>query len=105
MKGVAVPYIIAIILGVIVLAVAVYLIYKVITGETLDCEECRAKFTGWCSTCYLANTGQTTWINEGSKLGDKLAKCLNGCNVWTGVNENQNCVGSQDACKLVGIPS
>ncbi len=109
MKGVAVPYVIAILLGVIVLAVAIYIIYKVVTEGALECEECRAKFTGWCSTCYLANSADpANWQNEGSELGDELYECVKTkCNIWSnpsGANQKCNSNNAQDACKNVGVP-
>lgn len=52
-KGVAVPYIIAIVLGIAVLALLGYWFY--ITSGSLTKEQCRTDYIGWC----------THWKNDG----------------------------------------
>jgi hypothetical protein len=98
-RGLAVPYIIALILGLIILAVAAYLIYKAVTGGELDCQECKAKFTTWCSMCYLAN-----WEKD-YELGEELSKCVSECGFWPGASEDMDCTHSNadESCKGTGV--
>ena len=100
-KGLAVPYIIALILGVIILAVAAYLVYKSVWGSKLDCQECKAKFTTWCSICYLAD-----WDKE-YNLGD-LSECVDECGYWPGATAGKDCktdsVEAKEACSGMGVP-
>lgn len=95
MKGLAVSYIIALIIGLIILAVGGYLIYRALSEEALKCKECQAQFTGWCSTCYLS-----LWSAD-NPLGDELAECVSDCGYWPSVLPAQNCVGAKLACSGV----
>ena len=98
-KGLAIPYIIALILGIIILAVAAYLIYKAVTGNQINCQECRAKFTTWCSVCYLGN-----WDKDYT-LGDELSKCVDKCGYWTGATADSKCDSdAKSSCASIGIP-
>jgi len=101
-RGLAIPYIIALILGIIILAVAAYLIYKAVTRDQINCQECRARFTTWCSVCYLGD-----WEHE-NQLGDELAKCVDKCGYWTGAIASKNCNLDKDeateACASIGVP-
>jgi hypothetical protein len=102
MKGIAIPYLIALILGIIILAIATYLIYKTIKNGGLDCQDCRSKFVAWCSSCSLTNMGKTSW-SGGSKLSD-LYDCVGECGFWTGASgTDQDCTGAQDVCKAMGV--
>jgi hypothetical protein len=106
MKGIAIPYLIALILGVIILAIAVYLIYKSIKNGGLDCQDCRSKFVAWCSGCSLipGNMGKPSWTEKGSELGKTLYDCVTKCGFWTGASgSDQNCAGAQDTCKAMGV--
>ncbi len=100
-KGIAVPYVIALILGIIILAIAAYLIYKAIMGDQLNCQECKATFTTWCSTCYLSNP---QWSGN-YQLGKDLATCLDKCNYWPGVTLDTTCTNTNapTQCKGIGI--
>jgi hypothetical protein len=104
MKGIAIPYLITLIIGVIILAIGVLLIYLAMKGESWDCQKCRTQFATWCSNCYLKNTKETTWIESGSKLGKTLYDCVTKCGFWTGASgEGQECEGAQDACKPMNV--
>lgn len=95
-KGVAIPYIIGLLIAIIVLAIAVFLIYLyVIRKEPLKCQECGAKFAAWCSKCYLKGfEGTNTMSNE-------LKTCVEDCNFWTG--PDNICDNAIDACEGVGV--
>ena len=98
-KGLAVPYIIAIILGIIILAICVYLIYKAISGDKIDCQECKARLTTWCSICYLSG-----WDKD-YELGEELSECVNDCGFWTGTTPDTLCdTNAMALCKGMGIP-
>ena len=101
MKAVAVPYIVAIVLAVIIIGVAVYLIYRIVVKSPLSCEECRARFATWCATCYLSNPGTTDWIG-GKGMDDELKECATSCNLYSG--DGLDCTNAADDCQAVGIP-
>jgi len=50
-KGVAIPYIVALVIGLIIVVIMVYLIYRFSGEEKWDAEKCRAMFMDWCIMC------------------------------------------------------
>jgi len=99
MKGVAIPYIIGLLIAIIVLAVATLLIYLyVIQNKPLSCPECGAKFAAWCSRCYLKGWGGT------NNMDDELKDCVSDteCDFWS--SPSNDCTTAEDACKGVGVP-
>ena len=66
---------VAIILGVILAVVFVYLVYFYPKQAKLDCSLCKAEFTYWCSECNT--TGDYSWAKV--KMSDDLVKCLPDC--------------------------
>ncbi|MEM5790455.1 MAG: hypothetical protein QXP77_00125 [Candidatus Aenigmatarchaeota archaeon] len=64
-KGVAIPYIVALVIGLIVIVIIVYLVYRFVIGGgggSASVETCRARFMDWCTMCR--NIG---W-SDGNKL-------------------------------------
>jgi hypothetical protein len=97
MKGVAIPYVIGLLIAIIVLTIATYLIYLyVIQNKPLDCPECGAKFAAWCSKCYLYNWDGTNNMN------DELRDCVIECNFWSSPSED--CSAAEIHCEGVGVP-
>lgn len=104
MKGVAVPYIVALLLGILVLSIIVYIVYKFVVKSPLSCQECLAEFTVWCSKCYLVNYPHTDdWLNPGTGMSDELKECVKPerCGLS---DPKDDCIGAQEVCKTVGIP-
>ena len=50
-KGVAIPYIVALVIGLIVVVIMIYLIYRFSGEEKWSAEKCRARFMDWCMMC------------------------------------------------------
>jgi len=106
MKGIAIPYIIALILGIIILGIIIYMVYKAWQGGSWDCVECKAKFTTWCSECYMTNMGKGAWTG-GNKLGEDRYNCVKACGYWSSPPEtvdNQDCTGAENPCQSIGVP-
>ena len=102
-KGsIAIEHLVALFLGILVLAIIVYVIYKYVMGSSLSCEACRAEFTSWCSKCYLTNHLETPWGDPGTPMSTELDECITKCSLSD--PPGTNCKGAQDACKTVGIP-
>ncbi len=76
-------YIVAFILGIIVLAIAAYLMYKYVTKSQLNCSQCSAELTAWCVKCYKIY-GKTLWGGETSLMDTKLSECVVKCNLLSG---------------------
>ncbi|MEM5790456.1 MAG: hypothetical protein QXP77_00130 [Candidatus Aenigmatarchaeota archaeon] len=54
-KGVAIPYIVALVIGLIVIVFIVYLVYKTSTSSSLNLQECKSRYTTWCTNCAQMN--------------------------------------------------
>ncbi len=101
-KGLAIPYIIALVLAIIILAIGGYLMYRAFTEGKLSCQECKAQFTTWCSMCYLGNP---PWSAD-YELGEDLSECVGSCGYWSGTDEDTKCTDTEapDACSGMGVP-
>lgn len=98
MKGVAIPYLVAIIILIVIAAVVIFLIYMAIKQGGWDCTKCKTQFTTWCTECYLANVDKANWAG-GNELGGELSECVDACGYWSGAGTNQDCMGAEDYCK------
>ncbi len=100
MKGVAIPYMIGLLIAIIVLVVAAYLIYFfVIQNKPLSCTECGANFAAWCSRCYMSGWGAVY------NMDDKLRQCVSTCGYWSCSGDGCNdCNAAENPCKGVGVP-
>jgi uncharacterized membrane protein YqiK len=82
-KAVAIPYIIALVIGIIVVVLLIFLVYKAVTNQSISVAECRAKVTDWCNTCRLS--GWSTAI----PITDEIKNCgnliLSGTS-WSSIN-------------------
>ena len=99
-KAVAIPYIIAIVIGIIVLVLLVYWIYKIVTTPVLGCQDCKSMFIDWCAGCANLNAGSPTWPTDFSK-STSLINCLNNC---PGLGTSGgSCSTNLANCKAVGV--
>lgn len=103
-SSVSIPYLVAWILGIIVLALAVYLIYKYIKRGPLDCSQCSAEFTAWCVRCYkIHGSEKTNWDGGENYMDDELKECIGRCTL--GIDEHDSCNDlAFDDCKaFIGL--
>ncbi len=54
-KGVAIPYIVALVIGLIIIVFIVYWVYKTTTSSTLDLQKCKSRYITWCTNCAQMN--------------------------------------------------
>ena len=95
-KAIAIPYIIAIFLGIIVLALIVYLIYRTVSTPQIDCNACKAQFTSWCRLCWST-------CFSGNRIDDKLCDCLNKCGISCSTGDSCEADSMKNGCKAVGV--
>ena len=85
---------VAIILGVILVVVFVYLVYFYPKESKLNCSLCKSQFTYWCSAC--STTTPDPWVDV--EMSDDLRECIkNGC--LEGIKETNNCIENKYQCK------
>ena len=94
-KGVAIPYIVALVIGMVVVVFIVYWVYKSFSSTVMSAQECKAKFIDWCTLCSNNN-----WA--GGSLPSEIRNCLNttyGINLPT----TTNCQTAKDRCNSFGV--
>ena len=101
-KGVATSTIVALLLAIIVLAIMAYLIYRAVTKSPLGCQECAARFTAWCSKCYILHPPGISWDNPNVR-DDDLKECMPRCSITSGPDP-ERCNGAEDSCRTYGVP-
>lgn len=81
-KGdVAIPYVLAIVLAVIAMAVIIYLLMYYLKHSEIDCEKCKADLAAWCAQCY-GIYGGGNW-GGGNPMSSNLMDCAGECNLMT----------------------
>lgn len=111
-KGaISVKLLIAVVIGIIVLAVVVYLMFFYTGESSLDCHLCSSMFAEWCQKCLteLYNWNRTLnglpWVNNIDK-SDELKECLDTCtNIDLDPGPDGTCNELQDECeKYIYMP-
>ncbi|MEM3714534.1 MAG: hypothetical protein QXP77_00070 [Candidatus Aenigmatarchaeota archaeon] len=99
-KGIAIPYIIALVIGIIVLVFIVYWLYRLFGPGPITAEQCRSLMIQWCNACK----------NLGWSGGNAAPECVSGYPEIVGgyISNLANCdyTANQDvddACRAVGI--
>jgi flagellar basal body-associated protein FliL len=97
-KGdISIKTLVAIVIGIIVLAVVIYLMFFYSQESSLDCHLCSSKFAEWCQKCLTAekNWNRPTWGEDVPK-SDELKECLDTC---TNIDPEGTCNALQSECK------
>jgi len=75
-KGIAIQTILMLLVGILVVGIIVYMVYRYFVGAPLSEQECRARAITWCTGCKNSNTGVTgDWSVAGSAPGSDLNTC------------------------------
>jgi uncharacterized membrane protein len=99
-KGIATQTILLILIGIIVVGILVYVIYRTVLNPSIPAEECRARYISACTQCK--NMGFTTHFPIPEELYD-TTKCAKGIfAVWS---NNYNCDEGNTItdCKALGV--
>ena len=91
-KAVAIPYIIALVIGIIVLAFIAYWVYKSISSPILSLEECKSRLINWCTQCEAAGWPDDPTNPWRMKMPDELRECAN--KYFGGIWGDNDCCGS-----------
>jgi hypothetical protein len=68
-KGIAIQTILMLLVGILVVGIVVYMVYRYMFSPQLGINECRARLVTWCTTCATAG-----W-KGGLELGTDVANC------------------------------
>jgi len=89
-KGIAVPTILKLVIGVIVIVIVVFLIYRYVLKSPIGEQECRARMTAWCASCQLVD------FSDGPKMGEELGSCVS--SIGASGSTDQVCTGQETNC-------
>jgi len=70
-KGIAIQTILMLLVGILVVGIIVYMVYRYMFSPGLSQNDCRAQLVSWCTTC------RTVAWTGGFGLSDNVAKCTN----------------------------
>ena len=91
-KGIAIQTILMLLVGILVVGIIVYMVYRYFVGAPLGEAECRTRITAWCSQCKLSDFNQ-----NGVQMTQDLAECVStyfGPAAW----DAPNCGGTPGYC-------
>lgn len=108
-KGIAIRTILLLVIGVFVVVLVGYLVYRQISGPVMSCTECRSMFISFCTSCCGRNDmkSYTQWTIGGTSMSDELRDCANKCDLHsqsygTDCTSGGN-VGMPLSCHSVGV--
>jgi hypothetical protein len=78
-KGIATETILLLLVGIIVVGILIFLVYKYVIGSPLGQAECRGMAINWCTSC---KNFDPTWI--GINAGPTPPTDLSSCSVYLG---------------------
>jgi len=94
-KGIAIQTILMLLVGILVVGIIVYMVYRYFVGAPLNEQECRSRAITWCTGCKNSNAGVTgDWTAAGSAPGNDLDTCAG---TYFG-GAPTNCLDAQDWC-------
>jgi hypothetical protein len=96
MKGIAIQTILLLLVGVLVVGILVYMVYRYTAGKTLSAYDCKALFVGWCTNCYNTKGTGTT------KVGETISKCLLDT-MGIDFGKDNDCTTAKSYCQQVGV--
>jgi hypothetical protein len=88
MKGIAIQTILLLLVGILVVGILVYLVYRYSTSSsTLSTTECLTKVTNWCTSCMVS--GWDTSVSLSKDVQDCAKKIIGSATAnW---DDNLNC--------------
>jgi len=92
-KGIAIQTILMLLVGILVVGIIVYVVYRYFVGAPLGEQECRARLTSWCSSCKVMN-----YSYAGYALGQNLVDCIDNYGFWT-----SGTFDATDTCEADGL--
>jgi hypothetical protein len=84
-KGdISINTLVAVVIGIIVVAVVAYLMFFYSKESSLDCRLCGSRFAGWCQECLAVEENWKSTLSKGSwteplPMSDDLNNCKETC--------------------------
>ena len=90
-KGIAVDTILLLLVGIIVVGIIIFLVYKYVLGPQLGEPECKAKAISWCSNCKNAE-----WLGTAPIMSTELQNCAD--KFFIGIDADKKCDSNKLWC-------
>jgi hypothetical protein len=99
-KGIATQTILLLLVGILVVGILIYMVYRTVMNPQISEEECKARWISQCVMCKNAN-----WENTAAPPSSLLADCTKGA--FLGWKDNTDCTEAKGSmrseCKQLGI--
>ena len=98
-KGIAIQTILMLLVGILVVGIIVYMVYRYFVQSPLSEQECRSRAIVWCTGCKNTNAHivpPAGWDTAGSSPNDELVACAG--NYFPGLLSTSTCTGFDDWC-------
>ena len=108
-KGVAVNYLILMILGLLILVIVAYLIFRTSPAKKLSIEECRTRLIGICTTCKTRGwpdwpaRNDPSWVDVNKKFYYVIDECSAMYDEFEAFKNADGCNTLRDPCRSIGV--
>jgi hypothetical protein len=96
-KGIATETIVKVMLCIIAILIVTYLVYRYVLKSAISEQECKTRFTAWCTNCRLSTPGCAPFAG-GPEPDKGLKECANRYNI-ADLSSASSCVGFDSQCK------
>jgi hypothetical protein len=100
-KGIATETILYLLVGIIVVGILIFLVYKYVLTSQLSSDQCRGLMIGWCTTCNSVCTGDWSTCSGGTDPANVngLTTCVS---TYFGITltSADKCKNHQADCKI-----
>jgi len=108
-KGVAVNYLILMVVGLLILVIAAYLIFRTSPAKKLSIEECRTRLIGICTTCKTRGwpdwpaRNDPRWADVNKKFYYVIDECSAMYDEFKEFKNRENCTNLKIPCRSIGV--
>ena len=105
-KGIAIRTILLLLVGTVVAAIIIYLVYTYTQTPGLSAQECRSRLISWCTGCMASATSPTSWSTSVYMASGFVTDCATklGKIGISGITTSTTCyIARTVACAAVGI--
>lgn len=103
-KGIATQTILLMLVGIIVVGILIYIVYRTVMNPSLSLQECEARLISWCMNCKntnFANSGDYISVDLFNSCDTVLEN--NGIYIHEGAGVRRACTQMKADCQRVGI--